>query len=199
MYYRWAIVIISCIAVWAMNGFLAWAQELPSGARAALESKSEHLQKAEALIELMDYGKTVESMLEQWPFNPFSRAARELGIENLPDEKKAEVEKWIRDFCKEQFANIKVEHLEKTAAKIMAEIYTTEELDALLAFYKSEAGQSYLKKHSEFTRRMAAEYEEAIAKGLHDLLSQAPKHIDALRRFILQGKTDKKDAPDETN
>jgi hypothetical protein len=175
----------------------AWAQDVSSNGASLLESRLERLKKAQELVALMNYRELFKAMVQQWPFDSLSAVLSEMGAENLPPERKQIVEKWIEDFRKKQLERLEVSDLEKTVVETMAELYTLDELQGLIAFYQSPIGQAYLKKQPEFTRRMAKAYESTISKNLGELLSQASLYVDSLRALILHGSV--KSPTDEDN
>lgn len=147
----------------------------------------EALLKAETLVSTLNYTALFRAMLNHWPFDPFSHAAKNLGIENLSDEKRHHIEKWMQEFTQKRLESIDLKKFEKAVITAMAETFTVEEMQALLDFYKTEAGASYLKKQPEFTRRLAAIQEELLAESLRSLINSAAENLDTLKKLILQG------------
>jgi hypothetical protein len=82
-------------------------------------------------------------MHEIWPIRSRVESAMNVISANFPEEKQTEVKAAMRKA-------IKFEQLEEESIKAMAEVFTTDELKAMIAFYGSDTGKAISAKTQDY-------------------------------------------------
>lgn len=114
-----------------------------------------------AAQEAGDAAKRLElagKMHDIWPIRTRMESAIDSVSESFPEEKRAQIKAAMRK-------SIKYDELEEESTKAMADIFTVDELNAMIAFYGSEAGRSVSAK--------TGDYEKAITPVLTKMLDKA--------------------------
>jgi uncharacterized protein len=128
-----------------------------SPARADETSKSA---KAEALLQLVQGDQMMKTI------EPLMKTMAGSISPDMPDEERAK----IREMQKRMMTTVLevYNRTKPTLAKIYADTYTEQELDGILAFYKSPVGKSVLEKMPEVMQRVAMIIGPEIAKKLQE-------------------------------
>lgn len=101
-------------------------------------------------------------MHDVWPIRPRVESALDAIAKNFPDDRQAEVKASLRK-------SIQFNQLEEESTKAMAEIFTAEELQAMIDFYGSEAGKSISAKTSDYELALRPIMVKMIDKAMLDL------------------------------
>lgn len=101
-------------------------------------------------------------MHDVWPIRPRIESALDAIGQNFPEDKQAEVKASLRK-------SIQFNQLEEESTKAMAEIFTAEELQAMIDFYGSEVGKSISAKTSDYELALRPIMVKMIDKAMLDL------------------------------
>ena len=126
------------------------------------------------LFEVTDFSKSAARVLAaaEAEFNQLMEAAEKGRALSPDDRNKWEVLKnRAREIVRDAFA---VEKIEAMHIRLNQEIFTEEEIVAMIEFYKTPAGQAYLKKGIILSVRMAIE----TKKMMDDTTSRALKMME---------------------
>jgi hypothetical protein len=120
----------------------------PVGARADEASKQA---KVKELFALMHVDHSLDRMRSSMEQQVQLTAKNVSGTEQMTPEKKKIQQEFIDNSMKVVDANFSWPVLESAYVKLYADTYTEPELDGILAFYKSPAGQALLSKTPELS------------------------------------------------
>lgn len=101
-------------------------------------------------------------MHDVWPVRPRVEAALDSIATNFPEDKQAEVKAALRK-------SIQFDELEEESIKAMAEIFTAQELTAMIEFYGSETGRAISAKTSDYELALRPVMVKMIDKAMLDL------------------------------
>jgi uncharacterized protein len=120
----------------------------PVGARADEASKQA---KVKELFAVMHMDHNLDRMMSAMQHQVQVTAQSAPGTETLTPEKKKIQQEFVDNSMKVVDENFGWSELEPAYAKLYADTYTEAELDGILAFYKSPAGQAMLTKTPELS------------------------------------------------
>jgi hypothetical protein len=129
--------------------------------------------KAEELLKLTQSDQMMKQVLEQVK----AMQAAQLKTMDLSDERRAQFTE-----MQERLTALVADHLSKAEpelVKIYADTYTEEELDAILAFYKSPAGKAMLEKMPVVMKRSTP----VMMKMMTDLQPEMNKIMDEIKQM----------------
>lgn len=109
-----------------------------------------------------------EQMHDVWPIRTRMERALDNVAEGFPPERQAEVKATMR-------RSIQFNQLEEESIKAMAEIFTAEELQAMIDFYGSETGRSISAKTSDYELALRPVITRMIDKAMADMRLGTPK------------------------
>jgi hypothetical protein len=107
-----------------------------------------------------------EKMHEVWPIRVRVEKALESVSEGFPEEKRAEVKAAMRK-------SIQFDQLEEESIKAMAEIFTEEELQAMIDFYGSETGRAISAKTQDYELALRPVMIKMVDKAILDVRTGA--------------------------
>lgn len=137
------------------------------------------------LLTLTDAAKMVESIWAQVDGMTQSMLAQSTRGQELPAEAKAVIEKLRTDsmaLAREEFNWAKMEAIYQ---KIYQDSFTQEELDGMVAFYKTPAGQAVIKKMPVVMQASMQELQKNIGpfmQKLQQLQQQAMAELQAIKQ-----------------
>lgn len=103
-----------------------------------------------------------EKMHEIWPIRTRVETAIERVSENFPEERRLEVKAAMRK-------SIQFDQLEEESIKAMAEIFTEDELKAMIEFYGSDVGRSISEKTTDYELALRPVMTKMMDKAMLDL------------------------------
>ena len=109
-----------------------------------------------------------EKMHEIWPIRVRMERALDSVAENFPEERRTEIRATMR-------RSIQWSVLEDESVKAMAEIFTEEELQAMIDFYGSEVGRSISAKTGDYEAALRPVITKMIDKALLDMRLGTPQ------------------------
>lgn len=138
---------------------------------------------AKEMFNLMDMKKNIESSLTQ-----VQETTLVMNIPEGEQAKMAESQKKLLAKISEKLAESKSwEKMEQEYIKIYAEVYTEDELRAIVAFYKTPEGRSMLKKQNIVTlKTMEADQKllAAIAPEIQKITEEYTKMFEKLEKEV---------------
>ena len=123
--------------------FVVLMATVPVGARADEASKAA---KVKELFAVMHMDHSLDRMRSAMQQQVQATAKNASGTEQMTPDKKKIQQEFVDNSMKVVDENFGWPVLESAYVKLYADTYTEAELDAILAFYKSPAGQAYLTK-----------------------------------------------------
>lgn len=109
-----------------------------------------------------------EKMHEIWPIRVRMERALDGVAENFPEERRTEIRATMR-------RSIQWSVLEDESIKAMADIFTEEELQAMIDFYGSETGRSISAKTGDYEMALRPVLTKMIDKAMLDMRLGAPQ------------------------
>ncbi len=109
-----------------------------------------------------------EKMHEIWPIRVRMERALDSVADNFPEERRTEIRATMR-------RSIQWSVLEDESVKAMAEIFTEEELQAMIDFYGSEVGRSVSAKTGDYESALRPVITKMIDKALLDMRLGTPQ------------------------
>jgi hypothetical protein len=103
-----------------------------------------------------------EKMHDVWPIRPRIEAAYDSVAEGFPPERQAEVKAALRKATN-------FDEMEEASIKAMANLFTVEELKAMIDFYGSDTGRSISAKTPEYEAALRPSVDKMINKAMMDL------------------------------
>ena len=145
----------------AVAPMMAQAQDAPME---KVEEAKEKMESAEEISLPADYEmrlKLSRDMHEIWPIRTKAEHAIDLVSRRVKEQHRAA-------FKAEMRKAIEFDALEKASIDAMAEIYTADELKAMIAFYGSKEGRSITHKNSDYENALKPALTKMLDKGLLD-------------------------------
>ncbi|MBL9205956.1 MAG: DUF2059 domain-containing protein [Opitutaceae bacterium] len=105
---------------------------------------------AEELLRKMDFDRMLSRILDQQKAGMANMTRQMTGGKDLPPEAKA-MQKQATDLM---FEAMKVETIKEDVAKIYSELFSKDEMRAMMDFYGTPAGQAMIEKQPEISQRM---------------------------------------------
>ncbi len=117
----------------------------------------------EASVSTPDAGRLAlsQKMHEIWPVRPRVEDALSAIAETLPEENRLSFKAQMRK-------NIQFDQLEQASIKAMADIFTKEELEKMIAFYGSPEGRSVSAKTQDYEMALQPVLSQMMDKALLD-------------------------------
>ena len=103
-----------------------------------------------------------QKMHEIWPIRTRMESALDVVAQNFPPERQSEILATLRK-------SIQYDELEEESIKAMAEIFTPEELQAMIDFYGSENGRSISVKTGDYEAAIRPVLSRMMDKAMMDL------------------------------
>jgi hypothetical protein len=132
--------------------------------------------KAERLLVLTKSDAMMDQMLSQMSTAIKSSAATQAASLHLTAEQQVYLDKFnnrVADIIK---TSLSMDSLKPIIVKVYVDTYTDEELDGIIAFYSSPAGQAFVTKGPQLMQRSIQLMQQQMA-GLEPQLEQASKDL----------------------
>jgi hypothetical protein len=150
----------------------------PVGARADEASKQA---KVKELFAVMHMDHNLDRMMSAMQRQVQVTAQSAPGAETLTPEKKKMQEEFVANSMKVVDANFGWTVLEPAYVKLYSDTYTEAELDGILAFYKSPAGQAVLTKGPELS--------SGVMEIVHSRMGDFQPKMQALQELYVKAIT----------
>ena len=125
---------------------------------------------AKEMLNLTDMQKMMDQMVAQVQ----QMQASQLKSLNIPEKDKEKFLQFQKKLTKKFFDAMSWKKMEPEYITLFSSVYTVEELKAIVAFYKSPAGQSMLKKHPMLMQKSM----QIAQSKIQDLLPEVRKMIE---------------------
>jgi len=132
--------------------------------------------KTERLLVLTKSDALMDQMLGQMSAAIKSSAAEQAASLHLTPEQQVYLDKFntrVADIIK---SSLSMENLKPVIIKVYVDTYTDEELDGIIAFYSSPAGQAFVTKGPQLMQRSVQLMQQQMA-GVEPQLEQASKQL----------------------
>lgn len=133
---------------------------------------------AEELMTLFQIDKSMEAALQQVT----QMQAKMLDSQNLSAEAKARQQQVMKVVLEETQASFSWEKIKPTFIEIYAETFTPEELQGMIAFFKTPIGQKWIEKQPQLQAATMQKMQSLI-------MSMQPKMQEAIKRSLAAPET----------
>jgi hypothetical protein len=151
--------------------WLAIALTLPLQIFAAANATT--IANAQELIEILNITKSIDSSFAE--IAKFSTQI--IDSQDLSAEEKTRAKRYMSISMDPTFEEMKNVDWNKMFAEVYAEIFTAEEIDGLIKFYKSPLGQKLLAEEPQLTKATMAKMQVEMAKIMPKLRANMTKAI----------------------
>lgn len=125
------------------------------------------------MLQLVDMQKNMDSMVGQIQ----KMQSMQMKQMNIPAEDQEKMAEFQKKLTEKIFDAMKWEKMEPDFIKLFSEVYTEDELKAIVAFYKTPAGQSMLKKQPLLMQKSM----EISQKNLMDVMPEIQKMTEEFK------------------
>ncbi len=150
---------ILLLAVLSVAGF-AFSQTITPESRAS----------AERLLQVLKMGENFDNTMKQ-AVN--MQLAGTFDRMDISEEKKAELRESMNTLTQTLLEKFSFQSMKGMFIDVYAEVFTKEELDGVIAFYESPAGQKFVVKQPELTRIMIQKIQTLMAEIQPELRKEA--------------------------
>jgi uncharacterized protein len=159
------------------------------GVSAAYCDEASRLAKASEVLRLAKSDQTMRQGLGIVAEQMKSGFIQQISGVQIPPEMEKEVAAFQDKIVAIMFDAISWEKLEPTLARMYADTYTESQLDGIIAFYKSEAGQAMVTNAPVLMAKSSAVAQQRI----QDILPQLQTAMDEFRSRVRQAAADSAD------
>lgn len=156
---------------------------LVSGFSFAQTAAPESRASAERLLEVLQVGENFDNTIRRAATMSFGMLDKRADI---PDDKKEMIRKSAEAAANNTLEKMSWQKMKGMFIDIYASVFTKEELDGVIAFYESPAGQKFVAKQPELTlvtmqkmQALMAEIMPEIQKNAEKAVAQAKAEMDA--------------------
>jgi uncharacterized protein len=141
-------------------------------------AKATATSKAQELIQILNITKSIDSSLDEVA----NFSSQMIDSQNLTAEEKVEAKKIMNQSMKSTFAEMKSIDWNKMFAEVYASVFTSEEIDELIKFYKSPLGQKLLEKEPQLTKATMQKMQAEMAKIMPKIQAGMAKAIQESKK-----------------
>ncbi|MDA3799774.1 MAG: DUF2059 domain-containing protein [Kiritimatiellae bacterium] len=152
---------------------LAIAIALPMQMFAVTTTQATAQDKAKELMKILNISKSIDSSFAE--VSKFS--SQMIKAQDLSPEEKVKAKQYMEKSMTATFSEMKTIDWDKMFADVYASVFTAEEIDGLIKFYKSPLGQKLLAKEPELTKATMQKMQVEMAKIMPKLQANMAKAI----------------------
>ncbi len=132
---------------------------------------------AEQLLEVLKMGENFDNAMQQ----ATGMQKNMLSQMNLSEEEMAAAQKAAQSSIKVTMEKFSWANMKEMFVDIYAEVFTVEELNDIIAFYKSPQGQKFVEKQPELTRVTMQKMRTVMADVMPEIQKETAKLVEQLK------------------
>jgi len=129
--------------------------------------------KAEELIQILNITKSIDNSFDE----VVKFSAQMIDSQDLSSEEKIDAKKIMNQSMESTFTEMKSIDWNKMFAEVYASVFTAQEIDGLIKFYKSPLGQKLLAKEPQLTKATMQKMQAEMAKIMPKIQANMAKAI----------------------
>ncbi len=134
--------------------------------------------KAQELIQILNITKSIDSSFDEVA----NFSSQMIDSQDLTAEEKVEAKKIMNQSMKSTFSEMKSIDWNKMFAEVYASVFTADEIDGLIKFYKSPLGQKLLEKEPQLTKATMQKMQIEMAKIMPKIQAGMAKAIQESKK-----------------